>query len=222
MKNKFLLILVLLLLVPSVSLAAGDYCGAGLSPNPGLCNPTAKFAGTLPALITNLLKLFGLFVGFQSILYVVFAGFKMVISQGDSEKLADAKNSLQWTLSGLILIIISFALVYAVSVFVGASDVDQNIGNINNTTINNPTVNKVFGDLTGRILTGFLGVAGVIALLMIIINGFRYMLSAGNDEQAENAKQGLQWAVIGLCLIALAYVIVAAVGQLFGSTANYN
>jgi hypothetical protein len=204
-----------LLFIPLASFAAaGDPCGFG-GAGEGLCNPTAGFAATLPQFIENLLKIFGGAVGFQAILYVVFAGFKMVISQGDSEKLADAKNSLQWTLSGLVLIIISFSLVYAVSEFIGAADVNPDVNNPNNTQVNNPINSPTFAAFTGRILTQFLGVAGVIAMLMIVINGFRYMMAGGNDEQTESAKQGLQWAVIGLCVIALGYVIVVATSKLF-------
>ncbi len=211
--KKFLIFAVLFLFPTALALAAGDPCAPGTA-GAGLCNPTAGFAKTFPEFVVNVLKIFGAAVGFQAILYVVFAGFKMVISQGDSEKVADAKSSLQWTLSGLLLIFLSFALVYGVSVFLGTSDVNPDVGNINNGTVQNPIGAKTFGEFTTRILTGFLGVAGLIALMMIIIDGFRYMMAAGNEEQAESAKKGLQWAVIGLLIIALGYVIVVAVAKL--------
>jgi len=208
--KKSLIIPVFMLLAPTVVFAA-----------PGLYNPTAGFAPDFPTFIKNVLQIFGAFAGSMAIIYVVFAGFKMVISQGDSEKLVQAKTSLQWTLSGMLLIFLSFALVYAVSVFIGTSDISgdidkPNLGNIDNTNVNNPITSPAFGDLVDRILTGFLGVAGTIALMMIIINGFRYMLAGGNEEQTENAKTGLQWAVIGLVIIALAYVIVVATTKLLG------
>lgn len=203
---------ILFLLTPTLVVAAGACIpGAG---NTGLCNPVDGFASNFPEFITNLLKIFGVFAGGQAIVYVIFSGFKMVISQGDSEKLAEAKSSLQWTISGMLLIFISFALVYAVSVFIGTSDVSTNPEIINNTQVQNPITAPSFGDLVDRMTRGFLGVAGTIALLMIIINGFRYILAGGNEEQTESAKNGLQWAVIGLVIIALAYVIVVATAKL--------
>ena len=201
--KKFLIIPAFILLVPTMVFAAT-----------GLYNPTAGFAPDFPTFIKNTLQIFGAFAGGMAIIYVIFAGFKMVISQGDSEKLVQAKTSLQWTLSGMLLIFLSFALVYAVSVFVGTSDVNLDPTNIDNTGVDNPITSPSFADLISRIIKGFLGVAGTIALLMIIINGFRYMLSGGNDEQIEQAKTGLQWAVIGLVIIALAYVIVVATAKL--------
>lgn len=200
------------LFMPFLVFAAGACIpGAG---NTGLCNPVDGFASNFPDFVTNLLKIFGVFAGGQAIIYVIFSGFKMVISQGDSEKVADAKSSLQWTLSGMLLIFLSFALVYGVSVFLGASDVNTNSEVINNSQVQNPITAPTFADLVERIITGFLGVAGTIALMMIIINGFRYIFAGGNEEQTESAKAGLQWAVIGLVIIALAYVIVVATAKL--------
>lgn len=53
--------------------------------------------------------------------------------------------------------------------------------------------------------------AGIIAVLFIILGGYWYITSAGNDEQAEKGRKALTNAVIGLAIAGLAYVIVNAV-----------
>lgn len=53
--------------------------------------------------------------------------------------------------------------------------------------------------------------AGAAAVLFIIVGGFQYMTSAGNDEQAEGGKKTLTNAVIGLVVIILAATIVRLV-----------
>ena len=53
--------------------------------------------------------------------------------------------------------------------------------------------------------------AGVAAVIMIIIAGFAYVSSGGNAEQTTNAKNRIINAVIGLVIIALAWTIVRLV-----------
>jgi cytochrome bd-type quinol oxidase subunit 2 len=49
---------------------------------------------------------------------------------------------------------------------------------------------------------------GAIAVIMVIIGGFRYITSAGNPEQAKGARNTILYAIIGLVIVALAQVIV--------------
>ncbi len=52
------------------------------------------------------------------------------------------------------------------------------------------------------------GVAGAIAFIFIIIGGYQYMTSLGNEEQANKAKQTLLYAFLGLIIILGAYMII--------------
>lgn len=51
-------------------------------------------------------------------------------------------------------------------------------------------------------------VVGIAAVIMIIVGGFRYITSAGNQERVKAAKNTLVYAIIGLVIVALAQVIV--------------
>ncbi len=62
-----------------------------------------------------------------------------------------------------------------------------------------------------------LTLAGVIAVLFIILGGFWYLTSAGNTERAEKGKVALVNALIGLVLILMSYVIVRVVSGGFTS-----
>ena len=65
--------------------------------------------------------------------------------------------------------------------------------------------------LIAEVIRLVLSFVGLIAILFIIIGGYRYITSNGNDEVAEAGKKTLINAVIGLVIIALAYVIVTVV-----------
>lgn len=51
-------------------------------------------------------------------------------------------------------------------------------------------------------------IVGVVAVIMIIIGGLRYVTSAGNDAGVQAAKKTLLYAIIGLLIVAFAQVIV--------------
>lgn len=49
---------------------------------------------------------------------------------------------------------------------------------------------------------------GIVAVLFIIIGGYYYLTARGNEEQATKGRHTLVYALIGLSLIILSYVIV--------------
>lgn len=56
-------------------------------------------------------------------------------------------------------------------------------------------------------------VAGIGAVVMIIIGGFRYITSGGSSEKITSAKNTIIYAIVGLIVVALAQVIVHFVLQ---------
>jgi hypothetical protein len=70
-------------------------------------------------------------------------------------------------------------------------------------------------DTATTVIQWVLSAAALAAVLMLIIGGFRYINSAGNDKQADAAKETLTNAVIGLVFVLLAYVIASTVNTVF-------
>lgn len=67
------------------------------------------------------------------------------------------------------------------------------------------------GDINKLIKTvvNLLSIAvGIIAVIMIIIAGLRYVSSAGKEEAIKGAKNTILYAIIGLVIVALAQIIV--------------
>lgn len=55
------------------------------------------------------------------------------------------------------------------------------------------------------------GILGAFALLVIVISGFRYILSAGDPEKATKARNGIIYALVGLVVAISADAIVSFV-----------
>lgn len=70
-------------------------------------------------------------------------------------------------------------------------------------------------DIVGMITTTLLGLVGVISVLAIIISGMRIAFARGNSEMVSKGKAGLVWAIIGLLVSFLGYLIVAFVLENF-------
>lgn len=57
-----------------------------------------------------------------------------------------------------------------------------------------------------------LGISGGIAVVLIIISGYRLMASQGNPEQAQGAREMLTSAIVGLLFIIFSFVILQVIG----------
>jgi hypothetical protein len=58
------------------------------------------------------------------------------------------------------------------------------------------------------------GLAGALTILFIVIGGYQYMTSSGDDKKAESGKKTIKWAVMGLGLVLFSYAIVTVVTRL--------
>lgn len=61
--------------------------------------------------------------------------------------------------------------------------------------------------IAARAIKIFLGFMGIIFLVLIIIAGFKYMTSSGNEEKVKEAVSQIKTGVIGLIIIVTAYAI---------------
>jgi hypothetical protein len=90
--------------------------------------------------------------------------------------------------------------------------------------IDNSTCNGSWCDTAvGQISTGpwgfakalfsvILGISGGIAIILIIISGYRLMTSRGNPEQVQVAKEQLTAAIVGLMFVIFSLVILQTIG----------
>lgn len=64
------------------------------------------------------------------------------------------------------------------------------------------------------ILTSF---AGALAFIFIIIAGIKFITASGDEKKMASATQTLTYAIIGLIVTALAFMILRIVQQFLGS-----
>lgn len=112
-------------------------------------------------------------------------------------------------------LVLTTVLVFAPLAFVNAASIVNNRICVDGLNCNAGTdVNSLIQTVIRWMLT----IAFGVAVLFLIIGGFWYVTSAGNEETAEKGKNTVVNALIGIVIIVLAYVIVSVVANLVSGT----
>lgn len=68
-----------------------------------------------------------------------------------------------------------------------------------------------------RIIFWIIGLSTFIAILALVVGGIRLTIGGfGNEQEAAAAKKIITWAIIGLTVVGLAAIILAAVRTILG------
>lgn len=71
-------------------------------------------------------------------------------------------------------------------------------------------------DVAIDVIQAILSMLGIIALIIILYGGFKWMTAAGNEENISSAKKIITAGIVGLIIIFFAYAIVAFVFNVIG------
>ena len=69
--------------------------------------------------------------------------------------------------------------------------------------------------ILNTIIPWALGIVLLVAVVMLIIGGFLYVTSSGNEGMLERAKHTMLYAIIGIVVVILAFVIVRTIANIF-------
>ncbi len=75
-----------------------------------------------------------------------------------------------------------------------------------------------FGKLLKDLINILLMFAGAIAVIFLMVGGFQYIASRGNEEATQKAKKTITNAIIGIVLIVMSFAIVNIINTLLTKT----
>lgn len=71
-------------------------------------------------------------------------------------------------------------------------------------------------DVFSNVVSIAIGLAGIVFFVMFIVGGFSYLTAGGDTGKVESAKKTLTYAIAGLVLIALSYLILRLISSFTG------
>ncbi len=137
-----------------------------------------------------------------AVLTIVIAGMYLILSLGDEGQKDKAKKIIQYTVVGLIVILLAQIIIdFVFQLFF----------------FNNPGgAAAIVIDVIVRLLKAVLDIVTTIGVVMIVIAGLYLILSNGDEGQKDKAKKIILYTIIGIVVILLARVIIVFFNNLFG------
>lgn len=68
----------------------------------------------------------------------------------------------------------------------------------------------------GHLINAALIFAGIVAVIFVILAGYKYLTSGGDAKKLESAQKTLTYTIIGLVLIAFSFLIVNLISYVTG------
>ena len=68
----------------------------------------------------------------------------------------------------------------------------------------------------GNVVRAALGLAGIVLFVLLLSGGFKYITSGGDPKAIESAQKTISYAIGGLIVIVLSYLILVLIKTLTG------
>lgn len=150
-------------------------------------------------------------VAYAAVGYIIWGGIKYMKSVGDPSAIGSAKSTIMNAIIGLGIALSSIAIIRFVFASIQGSD-----ANNSSEFSSLPGVSAGTGQIAFILDKGIFPLAGVLAVIFIIIGGFQYMTSNGDAGTARRGRETIIYAVVGLVVVLMAFGIVQLVLGNFG------
>lgn len=160
-------------------------------------------------IVLNIVEILLQLVGYAAVGYIIYGGFKYLTSAGSADRITSGRKIITNSLIGLVISFLSVAVVNLVSVGIQSSG-DTNCDTSTNGAIDPDCVGIAKVD-DAKAISGILNTvyytAGIAAVIVIIVSAIFYVISQGEPAKIKRAKDGILYAIVGLVIILLAFVI---------------
>lgn len=174
---------------------------------PVLIENPLKFK-SINELLTSLLTYLQGFIVTLALIFMIIGAFLYITSAGNEGRMETGKKAILAALIGLALGIAAPAFLREIASILGWASYAPVAG---------------FGtelsllEIIGNVLSFLLTIIGIIAIIMLILGGFMYLTSAGNEDQIDRGKKIVKYSLIGITVALAALVLVKQVAKFFSA-----
>lgn len=189
---------------PIASAAKAKNCNAQFLTFPtwyrGLTNPDCSIksptaAGGISAFIwaiaLNIIEMATQAAVYLAVFYVIYGGFQYLTSSGSPDKAVKARTTIRNALIGVVIATSATAIINTLSAVTTA----------------NSSVQMVVASVLNMVYFA----AFALALVMIIISGYKFVVGGSSPETIKTAKNTILYSIIGLVIVILAFAITGFV-----------
>lgn len=183
----------------------------GETGNDGVTSPlTVDFANPLQvdnvdSLLTTILRAIQAIVASLAVLFIVIGAVIYLTSAGNASRLELAKNAIWAAIIGLALALAAPSFLAEIYTVLG-----QGVP-----TLDGVGPSPSLTEIVLNVLRVLLSFVGVLAVIMLVVGGLVYMLSAGDSGRLEMGKKIVIYAIVGLIIALVSLVIVTQVANVF-------
>lgn len=183
---------------------APDSGSAGSAKSEGKSVSTFVFT-----IVLNIVEILLQLVGYAAVGYIIYGGFKYLTSAGSADRITAGRKIITNALIGLVISFMSIGIVNLISTNINSQEGDGcnavADGRIDPDCVGIARVGGQQG--INGILNTVYTVAGTVAVIVIIVSAIFYVISQGEAAKIKRAKDGILYAIVGLVIILLAFVI---------------
>lgn len=165
-----------------------------------------ELVNSIIVIISNILTDLTVIATYLVIGFVIYGGYLYIFASGDPGKVAAGKRTLTHAFIGLAIVLSAYAIFNSIRIaFMGGQVLESNCAS---STCVDPV------DFVTNTITWFIGTAGVVALIFVIVGGVGYVTSAGDPSKLKKSKDTILYSLIGMAIVALALTITAFVSNI--------
>ena len=71
-------------------------------------------------------------------------------------------------------------------------------------------------EIFGNLVSSLLALSGIVLFIFIVTGGIKYITSGGDPKAVDGAKKTITYAIGGVALIAISYLILVLLGTITG------
>lgn len=71
-------------------------------------------------------------------------------------------------------------------------------------------------DVFKNVVSAAMGFAGIVLFVLLLVGGFKYITSGGDPKATESAQKTITYAIMGLVLILVSYLILVLIRTITG------
>lgn len=146
--------------------------------------------------------------GFVAVIFVIYGAIRFITSQGEPENTKAARETIIHALIGVVIVLIAVPALRFIGDTLGGTDTGASSNLIPQTgSQGNYSLQTVFNAVYVII--------GSLAVLMIVIAGFRYIIAGGDSQKMARAREAIIYTAVGVVVLLAATGIINFVISFF-------